>query len=130
MTIKEVKNYLPKELIEILENIYSTKQLDSIYRSYYKGRSVSFRVNNLKGKTNEVMEELMNKKIKAVNHAVLKNAFIVKEKKESTLRKLEVYKSGKIYLQNISSMLPPLFLDLKEEDINVLNDIRKEINEF
>lgn len=117
MSIKEVKNYLPTELIEILEKIYSTRQLDTIYRSFYKGRSTSFRVNSLKGSTNEVMEELMSKKIKAVNHPLLKNAFIVKDKKESALRKLEVYKYGKIYLQNISSMLPPLFLDLREDNV-------------
>ena len=48
MSIKEVKKYLPKELIEILEKIYSTKQLDTIYRSFYSGRNTSFRVNNLK----------------------------------------------------------------------------------
>lgn len=117
MSIKEVKNYLPTELIEILEKIYSTRQLDTIYRSFYKGRSTSFRVNSLKGSTNEVMEELMSNKIKAVNHPLLKNAFIVKDKKESALRKLEVYKYGKIYLQNISSMLPPLFLDLREDNV-------------
>lgn len=117
MTIKEVKKYLPDELIAILEKIYSTKQLDSIYRSYYKGRSVSFRVNNLKGKSNEVMEELMSKEIKVVNHPILKDVFIVKGEKDSALRKLEVYKYGKIYIQNISSMLPPLFLDLKENDV-------------
>lgn len=117
MSIKEVKKYLPKELIEILEKIYSTKQLDTIYRSFYSGRNTSFRVNNLKGNQSEIMEELMNNKIKAVNHPILKNAFIVKDKKENALRKLEVYKYGKIYLQNISSMLPPLFLDLKEDNV-------------
>jgi len=117
VSIKEVKKYLPKELIEILEKIYSTKQLDTIYRSFYSGRSTSFRVNNLRGNQSEVMEELMSSKIKAVNHPIIKNAFIVKDKKESALRKLEVYKCGKIYLQNISSMLPPLFLDLKEDNV-------------
>ncbi len=117
MSIKEVKKYLPKELIEILEKIYSTKQLDTIYRSFYSGRNTSFRVNNLKGNQSEVMEELINNKIKAVNHPILKNAFIVKDKKENALRKLEVYKYGKIYIQNISSMLPPLFLNLEEDNV-------------
>ncbi|MGG7058537.1 RsmB/NOP family class I SAM-dependent RNA methyltransferase [Clostridium tertium] len=115
MSIKEVKNYLPNDLIEILEKIYTIGQLDSIYKSFYNGRSTSFRVNNLKGSTKEVMDELMKHKIKAVNYPVLKNAFIVRNRKASTLRKLEIYKYGKIYLQNISSMFPPLFLDLKED---------------
>lgn len=120
MSIKEVKNCLPKELIEILEQIYTTKQLDDIYKSFYRGRSTSFRINSLKGNSREVMEELRSNKIKVFNHPIIKNAFVVKDKKESALRKLEVYKYGKIYLQNISSMFPPLFLDLKE-DIVILD---------
>lgn len=115
MSIKEVKNSLPKELIEILENIFTDGQLDLIYKSYYRGRNTTFRINTLKGNTKEVMDELSMNKIKAVNHPVLKNAFIAKGIKESNLRRLEAYKYGKIYLQNLSSMLPPLFLDLKEE---------------
>lgn len=114
MSIKEVKNNLPKELIEILENIFTDGQLDSIYRSYYRGRNTTFRINTLKGNSKEVMDELSNNKIKAINHPVLKKAFIAKGIKESTIRRLNAYKNGKIYLQNLSSMLPPLFLDLKE----------------
>ena len=86
MSIKEVKNYLPKDLIEILEEIYTTGQLDDIYKSFYRGRSTSFRINNLKGNSREVMEELRINKIKAINHPIIKNAFIVKDKKESVLR--------------------------------------------
>lgn len=115
MSIKEVKNSLPKELIEILENIYTAGQLDLIYKSFYRGRNTTFRINTLKGNIKEVMDEFNKNRIKAVNHPLLKNAFIVKGVKESSLRRLDVYKNGEIYLQNLSSMLPPLFLDLKEE---------------
>ena len=47
MSIKEVKNSLPKELIEILENIFTDGQLDLIYKSYYRGRNTTFRINTL-----------------------------------------------------------------------------------
>lgn len=114
MSIKEVKNSLPKVLIEILENIFTDSQLDTIYRSFYRGRNTTFRINTLNGNTKEVMNELSTNKIKAINHPILKNVFIAKGIKESNLRKLESYKYGKIYLQNISSLLPPLCLDLKE----------------
>lgn len=120
MSIKEVKNSLPKELIEVLENIFTSRQLDQIYKSFHIGRNTTFRINTLRGNTKEVMDELNMNKIKAVNHPLLKNAFIVKGIKESNLRRLEVYKYGKIYLQNLSSMLPPLFLDL-EEDLVILD---------
>ncbi|MBQ6820385.1 MAG: RsmB/NOP family class I SAM-dependent RNA methyltransferase [Clostridium sp.] len=117
MSIKELKNYLPSELIDILEKIYTKGQLDMIYRSFYNGRHISFRVNGIKGNTNEVIDELRNKKIKAVNHQLIKNAFIIDDRKESELRNLESYVQGKIYISNISSMLPPLSLELEEDNI-------------
>ncbi|WP_322396182.1 hypothetical protein [Clostridium perfringens] len=78
MSIKEVKNSLPKELIDILENIFTEGQLDLIYKSFYRGRNTTFRVNTLNGNTKEVMDELNMNKIKAVNHPLIKNAFILK----------------------------------------------------
>ncbi|MGL5379578.1 RsmB/NOP family class I SAM-dependent RNA methyltransferase [Clostridium sp.] len=115
VSIKEIKYSLPKEFIEVLENIFTDRQLDMIYRSYGNGRNTSFRVNKIKGNVKEVMDELNKNKIKAVNHPKINNTFIIKGSKESFIRKLDVYKAGKIYLQNPSSMLPPLFLDLDKK---------------
>lgn len=39
---------------------------------------------------------------------------IVKNVREDTLKELEVYKKGEIYLQSLSSMLPPIVLEPKE----------------
>ena len=36
---------------------------------------------------------------------------------EDTLRELDIYKEGKIYLQSLSSQLPPLFLNPKEDEM-------------
>ena len=42
----------------------------------------------------------------------------MKNANENDIQKLDIYKEGKIYLQSLSSMLPPIFLDPKEgEDI-------------
>ncbi|GAB6170444.1 RsmB/NOP family class I SAM-dependent RNA methyltransferase [Clostridium carnis] len=114
MSIKNVKHCLPKEFIEILEEIFTDNQLGMIYKSFQQGRNPSFRINELKSDRKEILDELSRNRIKAINHSIYKNAFIVKGVKESSLRKLEVYYEGKIYLQNLSSMLPPLFLDINE----------------
>ncbi|WLF70686.1 RsmB/NOP family class I SAM-dependent RNA methyltransferase [Clostridium septicum] len=114
MSIKEIQYRLPDDFIKILEKIFTRCQLDTIYKSYENGRSTTFRVNKLKGNTKEVMDELSSHRIKAVNYSKLNNTFIIKGSKESSLKKLKIYNEGKIYLQNISSMLPPLFLDVKE----------------
>jgi len=63
LSIQEVKNSLPEELIEILEEIYTTGELDSIYRSFDRGRYTSFRINTLKGNYKEVTDELTRNKI-------------------------------------------------------------------
>ena len=34
---------------------------------------------------------------------------------ESRIRELDIYKEGKVYLQSLSSMMPPLYLDLEEK---------------
>ena len=48
------------------------------------------------------------------------DAFIIKNKNESDLQKLEIYKQGKIYIQSLSSMISPLLLDLKQDE-NILD---------
>ena len=58
--------------------------------------------------------------IKFSNSSLMREAFIVSKGGERKISKLSSYKEGKIYMQNLSSMLPPLFLDL-EKDINILD---------
>ena len=48
------------------------------------------------------------------------DAFIVEKSFEEQLKKLEIYGSGKIYIQSLSSMLPVLFLAPKDKE-NILD---------
>lgn len=57
---------------------------------------------------------------KEEKYSFYNNAFIIKNKKENDLQKLEIYKQGKIYIQSLSSMIPPLILDIKKND-NILD---------
>lgn len=120
MSIQEVKNNLPKELIEILEEIYTIGEIDSIYRSFDRGRYTSFRINTLIGNYKEVSDELTQNKIKFKNYHYIKNAFTSRDSKENVFRNLKAYEEGKIYLQNISSMIPVCYLDLKK-DMTILD---------
>ena len=40
---------------------------------------------------------------------------VLKDVDESSIEKLTIYEEGKIYLQNLSSMLPPLLLEPEEK---------------
>lgn len=114
MSIQEVKNNLPEELIEILEEIYTIGELDSIYRSFDRGRYTSFRINTLRGNYKEVSEDLIKNKIKFNNYHYIKNAFTSRDSRENNFKQLKSYEEGKIYLQNISSMIPACYLNLKK----------------
>ena len=49
-----------------------------------------------------------------------KDAFIIKNVREKEIRDLEIYQNGDIYLQSLSSMLPPIILN-PEEGTDILD---------
>lgn len=75
---------------------------------------VTFRVNTLKTSIEKVEEVLKNNNIEFEKVSWSDVAYIVKNVREDTLKELEVYKKGEIYLQSLSSMLPPIVLEPKE----------------
>lgn len=114
MSIREVKYKLPKELLDCFYEVYSINIVDLILKSFERNRKTSFRINSIKGNYEEISKELRSNRIKFVNHSVVKNAFVLKDGNERQLNKLKCYEEGKIYVQNISSMLPPMFLELEK----------------
>ncbi len=76
-------------------------------------RYVTLRVNILKSNNNEIIDILDKNNIKYEKVSYYDNAFIIKNVHEDTIKELDIYKDGKIYLQSLSSMLPPLVLNVK-----------------
>lgn len=108
MSIQEIKGKLSSEFIEMLEEVYTQSEIVSILKSYERGRYTSFRVNQINGQVSKVLKELRDNRIKAVDFSKIPNAFYIKEKIEGDLKKLDCYKNGEIYMQNLSSMFPAL----------------------
>ena len=101
-------------LYEILKQEYTHEELEEIYKGYTSIRPLTFRVNKLKS-TKEEIEEFLGKE--NINYELVSwypDAFIIKDK--VNLEDYSIYQEGKIYLQSLSSMIPVLFLDLKEND--------------
>lgn len=93
---------------------YGNEIANKIEEGRYLKRKVTFRVNTLKS-NNEKIEKVLNEnniKFSKVNW--YESAYIVENANESTLQELDIYKNGEIYLQSLSSMLPPLVLEPKE----------------
>jgi len=109
---------LPRMFYERLEKIYSKKDYDSIIEAISKPRNImSFRVNNLKSSTKEIEGFLVKNSIEFKKVKELNNTYIVDKKHDYFLKWSEVFYSGKIYIQSLSSMLPAIILGPKEWEI-------------
>lgn len=109
-----MEKHVPKFLIEMLNQQYGEEITSKILEGYSQKRKVTFRVNTLKTSIEKVEEVLKNNNIEFEKVSWSDVAYIVKNVREDTLKELEVYKKGEIYLQSLSSMLPPIVLEPKE----------------
>ena len=105
---------VPEFLIEMLNQQYGEEITSKILEGYLKKRMVTFRVNTLKTSIEKIEEILKNNNVKFEKVSWSDVAYIVKNVREDTLKELEIYKNGEIYLQSLSSMLPPIVLEPKE----------------
>lgn len=105
-------------LINKISSQYNKEDIDRIINGYNCKRVVSFRVNTLKSTVAKVSEVLRNEKIDFEKVSWSNEAFIIKNVNEKQIEELDIYKNGEIYLQSLSSMLPPIVLEpQKDEDI-------------
>ncbi len=113
--VSKMNAKIPEFLIEMLEKQYGEEMTTAILQGYQVKRRTTFRVNTLKAKIEEIIEILEQNNIEYETVEWSKEAFILKKATENEIRNLEIYKQGKIYLQSLSSMLPPIILQPKEE---------------
>lgn len=107
----EQNNTLPSYLLERLAASYSAEQTTRILAGYAAQRTVTFRVNPLKADVPAVLEQLQTAGIMVTPIAWSDTAFCcAADVQEAQLRVLPCYAAGEIYLQSLSSMLPPVVL--------------------
>jgi 16S rRNA C967 or C1407 C5-methylase (RsmB/RsmF family) len=104
-----------EELENLIKKEYPNDYI-SIMEGFEASRNTSFRLNRLTSDKEEVDKFLLDNNIKFKNPTFFSDAYILDEKID--LSDTTLFKEAKIYLQSLSSQIPPLFLDL---DIN--NDI-------
>lgn len=104
---------VPDFLIEMLNNQYDENIVNEILQGFNSKRKVTLRVNNLKTNLNAIKNEFDKLGIKYKTVKFYENALIIDNASEKDLQALEMYEKGEIYLQSLSSMLPPLVLNPK-----------------
>ncbi len=109
-----MKQQLPDFFVKKLEQQYGNELCEKIKESFEKSRFTTFRVNTLKSNNEEIEKALKDNSIEFEKASISDNAYIVKNANEAKIQELEAFKEGKIYLQSLSSMLPPIILEPKE----------------
>lgn len=105
---------IPSFFIEMLKNQYEEKYINRIVEGFSKKRKVSFRVNTLKSDVETIKNKLTSNNIEFDEVVWSKSALIIKNIEEKKIEEMEIYKNGEIYMQSLSSMLPPIILNPKE----------------
>ncbi len=111
---------LPEFFINLLEKQYGKEEAHAICDGLVK-KKTSFRINRLKVLDSEkgsIIEVLKKDGIKSSSPSWYEDAFVLENAGNDYLVKNSFYEEGRIYVQNLSSMIPPLVLAPKEgEDI-------------
>ena len=113
---KQISEFLRIMLLEQ----YDEKITKQIIEGYLKQKYVTLRANRIKINVEELKQELKKENIKYREVKWYKDALIIENVRENEIRKMPIYEEGKIYLQSLSSMLPPVILEPKEKE-NILD---------
>ena len=114
--ILSAKNKLPLDFIAELNDTFNSRIADKILSGMLEKRIVTLRVNNLKYDIIKLKKYFEEMKIEYEDVPWYGDALIILNTNEKYLKELEIYKKGYIYLQSLSSMIPPLVLEPKEND--------------
>ncbi len=101
---------LPAEFFDRLQRLWGNTVCEQIKKTFID-RPTTFRINTIKGKREVVLEELKSHGFSVQRIPWYADAFVLKNKDKRTLMELDVYTSGKLYLQSLASMVPTLVLD-------------------
>ena len=107
-------------LAQLLRAQYGEETAERIAQGYAAQRVVTLRANPLKTDAQTVRERLAAQDIETSPVPWYADAMIVRGARKDALTGLDLYERGEIYLQSLSSMIPPLLLGAKPGE-NVLD---------
>jgi len=106
-----MKEKIPSFLYDRLVSNYGLDETLKIINGFSYVRPVTLRVNTSKTTILEIKKELENLKISFKEVEWYKDALIILDVREDYIKELDIYKKGYVYLQSLSSMIPPLILN-------------------
>lgn len=115
-----MQNQIPQFFKDMLSKQYGEEIAKNIIEGYSKQRLVTLRANTIKSNKEDIKNRLKEAQIEAEDVSWYQDALIIKNVREEEIKKLEIYEKGEIYLQSLSSMLPPIVLEPKAGE-NILD---------
>ena len=103
-----------------IKSEYGLEQYNKVLEGYSNKRYLTLRVNTLKANKEQIINVFVEKSIAYNEVSFYDDAFIILNKTLEEIKELDIYKDGMIYIQSLSSMIPPLVLDPKENE-NILD---------
>ena len=113
-------NNIPEFLYHYLIEQYGENLTNIILEEYSQKRPVTLRANTLKTNIKNIKAIFDNLHISYKEVSWYNDALIMENISEEQIKNLEIYQNGEIYLQSLSSMIPPLILSPKEDE-NILD---------
>lgn len=105
-----MEKQIPQFLKEILLEQYGEDVTSKIIEGYSKQRLVTLRINTIKTNKEVVKKKLEQAGIETDEVSWYQDCLIIKNVREDEIKKLDIYEKGEIYLQSLSSMMPPIIL--------------------
>jgi len=115
-----MEKQIPEFFREMLLDQYGEQLTQRIIGGYSKQRAVTLRVNTIKSNKDNIKLKLQEARIETEDVLWYQDGLIIKNSREDEIKKLSFYENGEIYLQSLSSMLPPIVLQPKEGE-NILD---------
>ena len=107
---------IPAFLRDMLEKQYGAEWTEKIYEGFAAERRTTLRVNTLKANASDVCAALMQAGIACEKAPWSENAIIMPHGSEVQVQALPLYERGDVYMQSLSSMVPPVVLDPKADE--------------
>ncbi len=101
---------LPPEFIERLQRILTPETFEEILQTFHATKETTFRVNPLKSDADSLKKELESLDLHPEAIHWLPGAFRVPDAERRALTESDAFYEGRLYIQNLSSMLAPLLL--------------------
>ncbi|MCM8778625.1 MAG: RsmB/NOP family class I SAM-dependent RNA methyltransferase [Candidatus Omnitrophica bacterium] len=91
--------------------IFPADKFPQLMHTFTEKKPTTFRINSLKINPSTAVEDLKRGGLSTERVSWYPEAFILRDAGKKELQETELYKNGEIYIQGLSSMLPPLILN-------------------